>query len=84
MGKLEEALDDCRDLSDIREKLLSDDVAFSKFIDIVAERAAEQAVIKMKKEVLLSVGETVLQKVTYILGLSALGLWAYFTNTGKV
>jgi hypothetical protein len=53
-------------------------------IDLIAEKAAEKAVAKMTTMVYREVGQTIIQKFFWIVGLSSVGVYVYLQQKGYI
>lgn len=53
-------------------------------IDLIAEKAAEKAVAKMTTMVYREVGETIVKRLFWIIGLCSLGLYFYMQQKGWI
>lgn len=53
-------------------------------IDFIAEKAAEKAVAKMTANVYQSVGKNVIGKLFWIIGISAVALYAFLSSKGMI
>jgi hypothetical protein len=53
-------------------------------IDLIAEKAAEKAVAKMTAMVYREVGQTIIQKFFWIVGLCTVGAYVYMQQKGWI
>jgi hypothetical protein len=53
-------------------------------IDLIAEKAAEKAVAKLTTAVYREVGQTIVQKFFWIVGLCGAGLYVYMQQKGWI
>ena len=51
-------------------------------LEEIIEKAADRAVEKMQHQIFVAVGKGVLTKLFYIIGLAAVGLWAWLESKG--
>jgi hypothetical protein len=51
-------------------------------IEIIAERAAEKALLKMTNQLYQEVGKGVISKLLYIVGVVSVGSWAWLHTNG--
>ena len=53
-------------------------------IEEIAEKAAEKAIEKLTSQVYQQVGKSVVSKLLYIVGATALGLWVWLKSKGII
>jgi len=53
-----------------------------EIIEVIAERAAEKAMLKMTNQLYQEVGKGVISKLLYLVGIITIAAWAWMHNNG--